>query len=89
MFDQPEPVKAVLSQQYQVARKAKGDKIRWTRMAKSRVSCDECFAVQHENKGAGWPRNLATMKRTHTRSNVTTFLALCGMHGELWKERDG
>jgi hypothetical protein len=88
MFDQPEPVRAALSQQHQSFRKIKGDQVRWTKMGKTKSSCDECFALQHERKGAGWPRNLASMKRTLTRSKVPSVLLLCSMHTELWKEVD-
>lgn len=83
LFPEPEPVRVRLSKMYAHCVKRRGTQIRWSTF-KTRATCDECFAVQHEDRGTGWPRNTAITRRTSGEH----VLLLCGMHAELWKEKD-
>ena len=50
------------------------------------VSCDECFALQHETRGAAGHRADARFRRTV--ANGGPVLLLCSRHAASWHERD-
>jgi hypothetical protein len=63
-----------------------GRKPRWTvAKLKTPPSCDECFAVQWESKGAFSPRADVKHRRTFKDG---TMLGLCNLHADAWHERD-
>lgn len=61
-----------------------GDRIRWI-TAPSRATCDECFALQHENRGGDRTRGHARTRRA-IRGGPDLFL--CTIHADLWRTRD-
>lgn len=59
---------------------------RYTKIvAKTQPACDECFAEQHETRGASGQRLEAKVRRTIKQGAA---LNLCRIHEELWKRRD-
>jgi hypothetical protein len=62
LFPAPEPVVYRLSRLYATDEYRAQGTVRWSAY-KAKADCDECFAVQHEERGTGWPRNPARWRR--------------------------
>lgn len=84
MSPAPEPAARALSRLYATDKYRAHAAVRWTAY-KARADCQECFAEQHENRGAGWPRNPARWIRS---TKGVPNLMLCSVHQSLWKTRD-
>lgn len=87
LFPQPDKDLPRLSQEFANGehRAGPGVKVKWTRRAtRSRADCDECTALQHETRGAYWPRRQVRNRRS---VNGNT-LDLCSAHAAAWKDRD-
>lgn len=87
LFPQPKKETASLSQQFAHGeyRAGPGVKVKWTRRApRTRADCDECAALQHETRGAYWPRRQVRVRR----AVHGTTLDLCPLHAAAWKDRD-
>lgn len=83
MFDLPTPTPVVKSLSL---RKANHEgKATWTRCRpKTRVPCDECVIVLHENHGVGaFPRSVRWR-----RTSDGTALRLCDEHAREWKAEE-
>ncbi len=86
LFPEPERLAWTLSVMYGVRayRVRTGETAKWMSQH-SRKPCDECFAVQHEDRES-LKRTRATASTRRTQGG--TQLLLCGAHAELWKVRD-
>lgn len=87
LFPKPEAEPPRLSERYAFGeyRAGPGIKVGWNAFKpRRRADCDECTALQHETKGAYWPRRQAR----HRRTMGNTRLELCGAHTAAWKDRD-
>ena len=63
---------------------------KWANLSTTTIPCDECFALQHESRGAYGSRHQAKRRRTlpPTRQREGTVLNLCRSHAMSWQERD-
>lgn len=63
----------------------------WARYkAKTRVACDECVIVLHENKGVGaYPRAARWSRTNREVTGLRGRVLLCQQHGEVWRKEDG
>jgi hypothetical protein len=87
LFPKPEKQTPALSTMFAHGeyRAGPGVKVKWTRRApRGTADCDECAALQHETRGAFWPRRQVRVRRS---VNGTT-LELCAAHAVAWKNRD-
>lgn len=75
---------AELSRLHQRERIAKGEKVTYTTQ-RTPTGCDECFALQHEDRLIG----SRAVARTSRKRKTGNTLHLCAAHTELWKQLDG
>lgn len=89
MFPEPEQAPLELSQMWagDMFRATVGE-VKWTQIKnKIPVECMECFARQHETKGASGPRRNAKVRRRIVKAPGSE-LPLCREHEMLWRRRD-
>lgn len=87
LFPEPEHYRPTLSAMYSTPeyRETPLARARYVNLGTQTITCDECFANQHEAGGATPPRAKASARRTFLGG---PRLNLCGTHTQLWKERD-
>lgn len=63
---------------------------KYTKLSTSTIPCDECFALQHETRGAYGSRHSAKERRVlaATQQRESSTINLCRGHAAVWHERD-
>lgn len=87
LFPEPERFPHELSRMYETGpyRARKGRSATYVKYA-AKGFCDECFAVQHENRHE--LKRVRAAATTRRRISGGPDLLLCGPHASLWRELD-